>query len=136
MLVGTRLSTNDLDPYGLGREARARPMAPPPPEGSQTNPSDPAEAEDTELLQEVFSLDEGPFTLTSPASLSAPSLKDLAAFFELFLRKMRRRAERPSTATLLDASIRLVVPAPGPQSANQNTPKTPPKSQPARRRAA
>jgi hypothetical protein len=43
-------------------------------------------------LQEVFNLEEGPVTLTFPANLSSASYKDLADYFELFLRKAKRRA--------------------------------------------
>lgn len=42
-------------------------------------------------LQEVFNLDEGPVTLTVPATLSAESYEDLQAQFELFLRRAKRR---------------------------------------------
>jgi hypothetical protein len=43
------------------------------------------------MLQEVFNLDEGPVTLTFPESLSEESYQDLASYFELFLRKAKRR---------------------------------------------
>jgi len=47
-----------------------------------------------DLLQEVFNLDEGPVTLTFPASLSAESYADLKDYLELFLRKAKRQAEK------------------------------------------
>lgn len=43
------------------------------------------------MLQEVFNLDEGPVTLTVPATLSEASYADLADQFELFLRRAKRR---------------------------------------------
>src|SRR6266404_7419480 len=43
------------------------------------------------MLQEVFNLDEGPVTLIFPESLSADSYEDLASYFQLFLRKAKRR---------------------------------------------
>jgi hypothetical protein len=43
-------------------------------------------------MQEVFNLDEGPVTLTFPASLSGTSYQDLSDHLELFLRKAKRRA--------------------------------------------
>lgn len=44
------------------------------------------------MLQEVFALEEGPVTLTFPASLSSESYQDLADHIGLFLRKASRRA--------------------------------------------
>ncbi|WP_211385275.1 hypothetical protein [Bradyrhizobium japonicum] len=44
------------------------------------------------MLQEVFNLEEGPVTLTFPSTLSEESYEDLASYFELFLRKAKRRA--------------------------------------------
>lgn len=44
------------------------------------------------MLQEVFTLEEGPVTLTFPASLSGESYQDLADHIGLFLRKASRRA--------------------------------------------
>ena len=46
------------------------------------------------VLQEMFNLDEGPVTLTYPANISIDSFNDLEAYFELFLRRERRRARR------------------------------------------
>lgn len=46
-------------------------------------------------LQEVFNLQEGPVTLSFPASLSAESFQDLSDHIELFLRKAKRRAVAP-----------------------------------------
>jgi|SRR5450631_480721 hypothetical protein len=48
----------------------------------------------SQVLQEMFNLDEGPVTLTYPASISIDSFNDLEAYFELFLRRERRRARR------------------------------------------
>ena len=47
-----------------------------------------------EALQEVFSLDEGPVTLTFPAALSVESYEDLKDHLDLFLRKAKRQANR------------------------------------------
>lgn len=44
------------------------------------------------MMQEVFNLDEGPVTLTVPATLSEESYTDLADQLELFLRRAKRRA--------------------------------------------
>lgn len=46
------------------------------------------------MLQEVFNLDEGPVTLTFPASLSADSYEDLKDHLDLFLRKAKRQADK------------------------------------------
>jgi hypothetical protein len=45
------------------------------------------------MLQEVFNLEEGPVTLTFPASLSADSYQDLSDYLGLFLRKAKRHAD-------------------------------------------
>jgi hypothetical protein len=45
------------------------------------------------MLQEVFNLDEGPVTLTFPASLSVESYQDLSDYLGLFLRKANRNAD-------------------------------------------
>jgi hypothetical protein len=50
------------------------------------------------MLQEVFNLDEGPVTLTVPATLSAASYADLADQFELFLRRAKRRVGKKDEA--------------------------------------
>jgi hypothetical protein len=47
-----------------------------------------------DVLQEVFNLDEGPVTLTFPASLSAESYADLKDHLDLFLRKAKRQADK------------------------------------------
>ncbi|MGH6665251.1 MAG: hypothetical protein ACREB2_10170 [Pseudolabrys sp.] len=47
------------------------------------------------VLQEVFNLDEGPVTLTAPATISAASYKDLEDQLELFLRRAKRRITKP-----------------------------------------
>lgn len=46
------------------------------------------------MLQEVFNLDEGPVTLTFPAELTTTSYEDLKSYFDLFLRKAKRQAEK------------------------------------------
>ena len=46
------------------------------------------------MVQEVFSLEEGPVTLTFPAELSATSYQDLADHLGLVLRKAKRKSER------------------------------------------
>jgi hypothetical protein len=45
------------------------------------------------MLQEVFTLIEGPVTLTFPEALSSASYEDLKDYFDLFLRKAKRRSE-------------------------------------------
>jgi hypothetical protein len=45
------------------------------------------------MLQEVFTLTEGPVTLTFPEALSGASYEDLKDYFDLFLRKAKRRAD-------------------------------------------
>ena len=45
------------------------------------------------MLQEVFTLTEGPVTLTFPEALSTASYEDLKDYFDLFLRKAKRRAD-------------------------------------------
>jgi hypothetical protein len=45
------------------------------------------------VLQEVFNLDEGPVTLTFPASMSPESYQDLSDYLALFLRKAKRNAD-------------------------------------------
>lgn len=47
------------------------------------------------MLQEIFMLDEGPVTLTFPSSLSGDSYQDLADHIAIFLRKAKRRSEKP-----------------------------------------
>jgi hypothetical protein len=47
-----------------------------------------------DVLQEVFNLEEGPVTLTFPASLSSESYSDLEAYLNLFLRKAKRQADK------------------------------------------
>ena len=44
-------------------------------------------------LTEVFNLNEGPVTVTFPATLSGDSYQDLADHLAIFLRKAKRRAE-------------------------------------------
>jgi hypothetical protein len=46
----------------------------------------------------VFNLNEGPVTLTVPATLSEASYADLADQFELFLRRAKRRASKKDEA--------------------------------------
>jgi hypothetical protein len=43
--------------------------------------------------REVFGLAEGDVVISFPENLSSESYEDLAAYFELFLRKAKRRAE-------------------------------------------
>ncbi len=52
----------------------------------------------TGMLQEVFNLDEGPVTLSVPATLSEASYADLADQFELFLRRAKRRVSKKDEA--------------------------------------
>ena len=64
------------------------------------------------MLQEVFNLDEGPVTLTVPATLSEASYADLADQFELFLRRAKRRIAkmtRPPTEAAYFSSIPAIT---------------------------
>lgn len=45
------------------------------------------------MLQEVFHVDEGPVTLTVPATLSPESYQDMADRIEIFLRGLKRRSD-------------------------------------------
>jgi hypothetical protein len=47
------------------------------------------------MIEEIFMLDEGPVTLTFPSSLSGDSYQDLADHVAIFLRKAKRRSEKP-----------------------------------------
>ncbi len=46
------------------------------------------------MLEEVFTLEEGPVTLTFPAERSRESYQDLADHLELLLWKAKRRSEK------------------------------------------
>lgn len=48
------------------------------------------------LRQEIFALDEGDVVITFPEELSAESYSELAAYLDLFKKKMRRRSGAPS----------------------------------------
>lgn len=50
------------------------------------------------MMQEVFNLEEGPVTLIVPSTLSEESYEDLAAQFELFLRRAKRRITKKDEA--------------------------------------
>jgi len=50
------------------------------------------------MLQEMFALEEGPVTLTFPPELSATSYQDLADYLAIFLRKVKRKADRMTAA--------------------------------------
>jgi hypothetical protein len=52
------------------------------------------------LRQETFYVDEGPITLTFPASLSATSYADLKDYLDLFLRKAKRQADKEGAQRL------------------------------------
>jgi hypothetical protein len=82
----------------MRQEARApiKSPSPPPPPSLPPNPG---------MLQEVFTLEEGPVTVTFPALLSAESYQDLADHLGIFLRKAKRRAER--VAEIEAARVRL-----------------------------
>jgi hypothetical protein len=71
----------------MRQEAKTPPKAPPPPPPYKAG-----------MLQEVFNLDEGPVTLTVPATLSEASYADLADQFELFLRRAKRRIAKKDEA--------------------------------------
>jgi hypothetical protein len=45
------------------------------------------------MLQEVFNLDEGPVTLSVPATLSPESYQDMADRIEIFMRGLKRRSD-------------------------------------------
>jgi hypothetical protein len=74
----------------LEREPEEDPMTPqiPPKPANLPTPLPPKAG----MLQEVFTLPEGPVTVTFPDSLSEPSYEDLKDYFELFLRKAKRRS--------------------------------------------
>jgi hypothetical protein len=46
-----------------------------------------------QMLQEVFHIDEGPVTLSAPATLSPESYQDMADRIEIFLRGLKRRSD-------------------------------------------
>jgi hypothetical protein len=50
------------------------------------------------MLQEVFTLEEGPVTLTFPAALSGESYQDLVDHLAIFLRKAKRRSGKDKAA--------------------------------------
>lgn len=64
------------------------------PQDQQTKPLQHPASPKVGLLQEVFNLDEGPVTLSVPASLSEESYQDLEAQFQLFLRRAKRRVAK------------------------------------------
>jgi len=68
--------TPNLNPAGAGKPSCTSPPAP-----------------KSGMLQEVFVLEEGPVTLTFPASLSADSYQDLSDCLSLFLRQAKRHAD-------------------------------------------
>ena len=45
------------------------------------------------MAQEMFTLDEGPVTLTVPATLSPESYQDMADRLLIFLRGLKRRSD-------------------------------------------
>lgn len=62
-----------------------------PPKPAIISPPPPSRQSKAGMLEEVFNLEEGPVTLTVPATLSEASYADLADQFELFLRRAKRR---------------------------------------------
>jgi len=56
----------------------------------------------TGTVQEVFNLDEGPVTLSVPATLSPASYQDMADRIEIFLRGLKRRSEAMAAQRRLD----------------------------------
>jgi hypothetical protein len=66
-----------------------------------------------EAVQEIFNLDEGPVTLTVPATLSPESYQDMADRIEIFLRGLKRRSEAAARRiehgddALLEAAAKL-----------------------------
>jgi hypothetical protein len=55
------------------------------------------------MLQTTFNVDEGPVTLTAPATLSETSSAALADLFELFLRRVQEGRECEEGVTPLPA---------------------------------
>lgn len=53
----------------------------------------PASSIKPSMVQEIFNLDEGPVTLSVPATLSPESYQDMADRIEIFLRGLKRRSE-------------------------------------------
>lgn len=66
------------------QEPKGQVRQPPPPPPPPQKPG---------MLQEVFTLEEGPVTLTFPSSLSSDSYQDLSDHLAIFLRKAKRRSE-------------------------------------------
>lgn len=58
-----------------------------------------------DMLEEKFTLEEGPVTITFPAPISRQSYDDLAAHLELFLSKMKRRSGIISNGGARDHTI-------------------------------
>jgi len=54
------------------------------------------------ILEEVFNLDEGPVTLTVPATLSPDSYRDMADRIEIFMRGLKRRSDAEAMRRLHD----------------------------------
>jgi hypothetical protein len=78
-----------MDQLIVERKGAAPPPPDTPPEIRDDEPPKPG------ARKEVFALDEGDVVLTFPENLSAESFADLEGYFELFLRKARRRAGLP-----------------------------------------
>lgn len=69
-------------------EAKGSPMPPPLP----TPAPAPAVVTQAGMQTDAFSLDEGVVSISFPEGLTADSVADLEAFFELFIKKAKRRA--------------------------------------------
>jgi hypothetical protein len=90
--LGTmRLTTGESGEYNLpANEEEDAVVTPAAPNLKVRNPPPPPPKPG--MLQEIFTLEEGPVTLTFPSTLSGESYQDLADHLEIFLRKAKRRA--------------------------------------------
>ena len=57
------------------------------------------------MMQEVFHVEEGPVTLSVPATLSPESYQDVADRMEIMLRGLKRRADAEAACRQLDDMI-------------------------------
>ena len=88
-LASMRLVASESGEYNPPVDDEDAPMTPAVQDAKVRTPPPPAQ---TGMLQEVFTLEEGPVTVTFPATLSPDSYKDLADHLEIFLRKAKRRS--------------------------------------------
>jgi hypothetical protein len=92
-LTTMRLATGESGDYNaLPDKEEEAPVTPAVTPEAKSRFAPPPSSPKAATLQEVFTLEEGPVTLTFPASLSGESYQDLADHIGLFLRKASRRA--------------------------------------------